>query len=324
MRDEAGAAAAVYPFERWIAATRPPARIWRIAVGAVIGFACWFVVSIVVTWGYYFAWILLGDETSPIFQAEISGLATGSTHFATLVLLLAAGGFWPGAYLAARLMHGQKFWSLFGVDNRIRWRGFGIGILLTIGMIMSEWLWTPFIRLDEPYSNETDLVRWSKFAIPIIALVFIQAGGEELFFRGYLMRQLAARFRNPLVWAFLPSTVFGLLHFFNGISLEHSLYYVASTVLFGLTAAVTVWRTGNLSVAIGMHVSTNVLSFLYAGTDNFFTATPLFLWSVYDQLAAMPYAIASQVLLLAFVLSPWAPMPKRQLFAFRKETRAAP
>jgi membrane protease YdiL (CAAX protease family) len=240
------------------------------------------------------------------------------------VLLLASGGFWLGAYLAVKLMHRRRFATLFGDGGRVRAQGFVLGILLTAGLLLLETMWMPFSTMNEPYRNETDMVRWLLFAGPVIALVFIQAGGEELFFRGYVMQQLAARFRNPVIWAFLPSFVFGLSHVFNGVSIEHSSYYVISTALFGLTAAATVWRTGGLSVAIGMHVSTNVLGFLYSGGDEFFTATPIWLSSVNDQLAAMPLMIASQAVLLAFVLSPWAPFPKAQLFARRKEIRAAP
>jgi membrane protease YdiL (CAAX protease family) len=151
--------------------------------------------------------------------------------------------------------------------------------------------------------------------------VFIQAGGEELFFRGYVMQRLAARYRNPIVWALLPSVAFGALHFFNGVSLEHSIYYVISTAIFGATAAAIVWRTGDLSAAIGLHVATNVIAFLVSGTDDFFTATPLWLWPVETSIAAMPSTIVLELLLLGFVL--WGPFPG-QPRARRNVIRAAP
>jgi uncharacterized protein len=313
------------PFERWVALAGPPAPLWKIGVGFVMGGVIWFGLSTAVPYAYYYGWLFFGDETSPEFMDEMFALATGATFTSTLVLLLATGSFWAAAFLVAKLLHRQPFWTLVSERGRIRWRSFGVGCLLTAAMLALQLLCSLLLPSQaEPVWNQPDLVRWALFAPAVAALVFIQAGGEELFFRGYVMQRLASRFSNPLVWGVLPSLLFGSLHFFNGVSMEHSVLYVISTALFGVTAAAVVWRAGDLSAAIGMHVSTNVISLLYAGTNEFFTASPLYLWPVEAQMESAPLYLISQTLLLVFVLSPLAPFPRRQLLARRKDTRAAP
>jgi membrane protease YdiL (CAAX protease family) len=145
-----------------------------------------------------------------------------------------------------------------------------------------------------------------------------------LFFRGYLVQQLGARFRNPLIWGLLPALVFGWIHYANGSFPEYSYYYVVSATLFALIATVTVWRTGSLSMAMGMHAANNFASFMIVGTSDTMNSTQIWLLDIDDVMKSAPSDMAMLALLLAFVLSPWAPMPKRQLFAFRKEARAAP
>ena len=54
---------------------------------------------------------------------------------------------------------------------------------------------------------------WLIGLIPALALILMQVAAEEVAFRGYLLQQLRARFRSPLVWAVLPALVFGALHF---------------------------------------------------------------------------------------------------------------
>jgi membrane protease YdiL (CAAX protease family) len=295
-------------FERWIEPAVPPARAWRFALGVIVGLIAWLAVGYATPWIYYYGWIILGDETTWDFWQEMSALEIGSTHLAVVVLLVSSAGFWVAAWLATKL-HRQPFWSLVSPARRIRWRWFGIGVSLSMMELSMGWalsLALPSDALPARF-NQPDMAMWAVFVLPIVALTFVQASGEELFFRGYLAQRLAARFRGPLVWGLLPSLVFGCLHYFGGVTLEHSIYYMVSTTIFGVTASVTVWRTGDLSAAIGYHFATNVTAFLLIGSDVMFVGTPIWLVSVHDVIDGMPTVIVIQVLILLFVLSPWGP-----------------
>lgn len=310
MIDVDGGQRAPNAFERWMAAALPVAPLWRFALGVVVGLTCWYAIGYSAPWVYYYGWLLLGLDTGDAFLREMSAFDVMRTHLSVVVMLVASTGFWVGTWIATKL-HRQAFWSLVSPMRRINWRWFGVGILLAFAELGLGSIVSLFFPGAPAQFNQPDMAVWAAFVVPVVLLTFVQSGGEELFFRGYLMQRLAARFRSPLIWGVLPSLLFGGAHFFNGATLEHALYYVASTALFGVTAAVTVWRTGDLSIAIAYHFATNIAAFLYAGSDDMFAGTPLWLVPVEDEIASMPSVIAVQLLILAFVLSPWGPKARR-------------
>jgi membrane protease YdiL (CAAX protease family) len=295
-------------FERWIEPALPPRRMWRLAVGLLAGLIVWLAIAYATPWGYYYGWIIFGDEGGGDFWQEMLALDIGATHLSVVVILVASTGFWAAAWIAAKLQR-QPFWSLVSPARQINLRWLSVGMLLSVAELALGWALSSILPSDALPArfNQPDMMMWAAFIVPVVVLTFVQAGGEELFFRGYLMQHIAARFRNPLIWGLVPSMLFGLGHYFSGVTFEHAIYYVISTALFGVTAAVMVWRTGDLSAAIGFHIGTNVIAFLFIGSDDMFVGTPLWLVGIQDAISGMPLVIAVQCVILAFVLSPWGP-----------------
>jgi uncharacterized protein len=321
--DMAGAKPAdTEPFERWLEAARPKARLWRMILGVILAVAVWMFWTLAVIFAYAVAIAVWGDV--PSVQEAIEQLIDGRTPAAIMTLLLCFLGLWFGVWLAMRLLHGQRFWTIVAPEQKVRWREFGLGVAVIAGYVVLNTILSLAAGLPAPRRSDVPVLEWAVMAAPICVLVFFQASGEELLFRGYITQQLGARFRNPLIWGLLPSLAFGAIHYSNGTFPEYSAYYSAATALFAVVATISVWRTGSLSMAMGMHTANNVGSFLITGSDDAMNATQLWQWSVDDVMRAAPYDIALLMLLVAFMLSPWAPMPKRQLFSLRKETRAAP
>lgn len=312
---------AASPFEQWLEPARPRAKVWRLAIGVVIAVAIWIGWSFAVTFGYA---VVTASSGAPSARGAIDDLVSGATPAALFTLLFSFVGLWLGVWAAVRLMHGQNIWTVVSPEKAIRWRDFGIGLAVVAGYLVLSLLSGLVAGLPMAERSDLTLMQWAAAAAPVCVLVFIQASGEELLFRGYAMQQLAARFRNPLIWGLLPSLVFGLIHYTNGTHPDYSAYYVLATSLFALIMTVSVWRTGSLSMAMGLHTGNNVGNLLFIGPDNVMTGAQLWHVTVDDIMLAAPYDLLLLTLLLAFMLSPWAPMPKRQLSAFRKETRAAP
>jgi membrane protease YdiL (CAAX protease family) len=311
-------------FEQWLEPARPKIQLWRTLVGLVIIVVVSQVFALVVALGFAL-FALTRNSGMEGVQQMVEEISAGSTIVGTIAALLTFAGLWLGVWVALRALHGkQEFFSLFSPERRIRWREFGIGAGIMVIYLLISTLIGMAMGGDSGRRNDIDIPTWLMVLAPMAVLVFIQSTGEELVFRGYLMQHLAARFPHPLVWGFLPAATFGAIHWFNGTTVEYSVFYVLDTTLFGLIAAVTVWRTGSIAVAMGIHTINNLAGFMIAGTDDFLTATPLYLDTVDNALKAAPVGIVGMVLLLAFVMSPWAPMPKRQLFQRRKDTRAAP
>ena len=114
-------------------------------------------------------------------------------------------------------------------------------------------------------------------ALPLALLgVAVQTGAEEVVFRGYMLQQLAARFRHPAIWAGVPALIFGAVHFDPLTSGANAWPVVASALLFGLLAADLTARTGSLGAAWGFHFANNAVALLVVATNG--TLTGLALW----------------------------------------------
>ncbi|MEM7279245.1 MAG: CPBP family intramembrane glutamic endopeptidase [Pseudomonadota bacterium] len=159
------------------------------------------------------------------------------------------------------------------------------------------------LMLAEPSRTSVEFGTWALWLLPLFFLTFIQAGSEELIFRGYLLQQLGNLSRHWAVWAGIPAFGFGLLHFFNlpGVG---GLYYVAVTTLMGLSFAVLVWRSGNLWSAIGLHLGNNLLGITVVGAEGVLSGSQLWLFPEEAILTLMPVDVVLSAALLLLLLSP--------------------
>jgi membrane protease YdiL (CAAX protease family) len=221
------------------------------------------------------------------------------------VLLMSFAGIWGGVFLAVTVLHRQPFATLFAPERRVRLGELGRGMLVAGAFALAST--AAGLTIAEPAATAMPLPVWFALLLPLIALVFVQATAEELIFRGYLLQQLALRSRHPLVWAVLPSAVFGGLHWAGDLPGEAAAYYVVATFLMGLTLATLVWRTGSLWAATGVHVGFNAIGLTVVGSEGILSGAQLFLFSADDLLPLMRIDLATTAALLAFVLSPWAP-----------------
>lgn len=107
-------------------------------------------------------------------------------------------------------------------------------------------------------------VNWAELAVGFAVLTpvtIIQAGAEEILFRGVLLGFLCARYgvRNGVL---ISGLVFGLWHVYIGQPLVDAIALFASTFVFGVTASILTLHYGNLGPAIGLHVVWNVAGYL--------------------------------------------------------------
>ncbi len=312
---EAEAAAGAPPslFERWLEPARPRAKVWRLAAGLILAGVIWVIWQVAVIAGWLVFQAVFNGETWGGPEGDLNDLAAGATPAATLVLLLSFGGLWVGVFVALHALHRQTLKSLISWLGRFRAREFGAGAMIGAGYLALSTV-AAFLTGATPERSELALDDWLFLLAPAIFCLLVQTGAEELLFRGYLTQQLAARFRSPIVWAGIPSVLFGVIHFANGsgVSTAYGLFYVGATLMIGLTCTVLVWRTGGLSAAIGLHFANNLGALFVMGTDGAMSSTQLWLWTGADAAATSPGELVMMVLLLAFVLSPWAPLPKRE------------
>lgn len=119
--------------------------------------------------------------------------------------------------------------------------------------------WTDDGVSMQPFATWLGLLPFALLAL------LIQTGAEELFYRGYLQQQIAARFPSPLVWMVVPNLAFASVHWFNEAAVDESTRYVIWAFAFGLAASDLVARSGSLGAAIGFHLANNIFAFLVVG-----------------------------------------------------------
>jgi hypothetical protein len=92
-------------------------------------------------------------------------------------------------------------------------------------------------------------------ALVLITVVICAPVLEELLFRGFLFRGIAAK-AGPLVAILLPSVVFASLHYQYKVA--GLLDVLCLSLLFGLVR----WRTGSISITMLLHATVNFFGFL--------------------------------------------------------------
>ncbi|MBE0412006.1 CPBP family intramembrane glutamic endopeptidase [Yoonia sp.] len=210
-----------------------------------------------------------------------NGYVEGTSAFATL---LQFGTFGITALIFVRMLqrvHGRGFWSLIGPPEPAMtsvWRvTLAVGAVLLALEILPPWI--AFAELAEVRS----LLRWVAFLPLALVVLVIQVTTEEIYFRGYLQQQLAVRSSSRILWMGLPSLIFGLSHYYNGIGPADSTLYVIWATALGLACADLTARSGNLGAAIGLHLANNAFALLLVGIAGWpASGLALFLYPAFD------------------------------------------
>ena len=312
-----------HPFQQWVDAAKPKAQLWRTVLGVVLILAIW------TAWTVVFGLIAVGGG---LLRPDLLRAATaGQTGFLTFtdvaltmgVMLVTFWGLWLGAWIVLKALHRRGLSSVMAHDGRLRLGQFGIGMAFA-GAYLGVGLIYNVAVGSAPARSSVEMGEWLVAFAPLVVLVLLQSAGEEVVFRGYLPQQLAARWRSPFVWGFMPSLAFGLAHVLNGGALDaFALYYVVAATMLGLVMMAMVWRTGSLAAAMGFHFANNIGALLMIGVAGIGPPVSLFVWLPGDAMSGASADVLMLGILLAFVLSPFAPLPKGQALR-RNETRAAP
>ncbi len=299
-------------FQRWVDLARPRLQLWRTLLGAALIVAAWFV------WTNVFALIAIGGGLiTPDALQTMTGQGAADLSYVETIVALAAvmatfWGLWIGVWAVSKWLHKRSLSSVIAADGRFRLDQFAVGMALAAVYLTISGIGT-VLSGAMPSRSPLPLETWLIALAPMAILIFLQSAGEELFFRGYLVQQLAARAPNPIVWGFVPSLLFGLVHYFNGGGDPHfAAYYVFAATMLGLVMTATVWRTGGLSVAMGFHLMNNIGAMMLISVAGVTPAISLFVVDYRDMMASAPVDLLVLGLLLAFVLSPFAPLPKGQ------------
>lgn len=272
-------------FARYLAPARAGRAPWRLALGLVIIAATQAIAFGVLGGG---VWALLGSDAAGTWLAKLAVASTPATLLTVLALFVPL---LVGVVLAARLLHRRGLRSLLGAHVlRDAVRGAGVTLAVFAPLVALAWA-AGATRPNLPPGI------WAAL-LPLTVLgVAVQTLAEEVLFRGYVLQQLAARFRSRLVWAVLPALAFGALHLDPAGPGGAALAMAGAATLFGLVAADLTARSGGVGLAWGLHLANNLVGLGVMATQGGLTGLALRV-TTHDRaaLAADPWMMLPGVL----------------------------
>lgn len=186
-----------------------------------------------------------------------SNISSPKSPQSMIAVLLSFASMLAAVWLTVGLFRGQSLCALLGPGTVLR------NFLLTCAIIapVEAVIFGVTLAGSGTVPNLT-LSEWALWMLPALPLLLMQVSSEELVFRGYLMQEFATRFSSRWIWIFLPSLIFGSLHFDPTKFGANGILVVTATTLFGVIASDLTIRTGNLGAAIGLHFMNNFMAMM--------------------------------------------------------------
>ena len=187
-----------------------------------------------------------------------------------IILIFVGVSYWIFAilfYMCIRFIHKKNFITLINTGNNIKWfrilKGAGLwGGILAVFTLIS------YLYDNSTLSFNFNLVPFIYLLIISLLVFPIQASFEEIFFRGYLMQGFGLLSKKPVVPLILTTLIFGLVHFYNGTTLEMSITIVVSALILGLMLGIIVLGENGLETAMGVHIANNMFIALFLNSPD--------------------------------------------------------
>jgi membrane protease YdiL (CAAX protease family) len=195
-----------------------------------------------------------GDLTDP------RAFSPGITLFRLIFTTGVNGVFWLAFVAFAALALAQPLLVFVTAASHVRWR------LLAVGVALSAMVLGPVVigdRLLTAGGSAPPFLAISPQAIDRVVfalstlLLIPAAAAEELFFRGWLLRQTGVFLRRPLTLLAVSAIGFSALHF------DFSPDAFLSRALMGAGFAYMTLRLGGIEFSTGVHAVNNIMVVLF-------------------------------------------------------------
>lgn len=215
--------------------------------------------------------VIEGTDIAHSFSSVSADISDPVTPQSMIAVLVTFFSMLAAVWLTVGLFRGQSIRTLLGPGAVLR------NFLLTCAVTSPVVAVFFLVTLSGTSATvNLPLFEWILWMLPALPLLLIQVSSEELVFRGYLMQELASRFSSRWIWIFLPSVIFGSLHFDPSKFGANGFLVVAATTLFGVIASDLTIRTGNLGAAIGLHFMNNFMAMMLVSLDGTMNGLSLF------------------------------------------------
>jgi len=141
------------------------------------------------------------------------------------------------------------------------------------------------------------------FIIAILAfmLVPIQAGLEEIFFRGYILQAFSFITKSRYFLIISTSSLFAILHISNPEPWEYGITaYLSSVLILAIFMSFITVLDGGLELAIGFHIMNNLWAFLIVNLEKSVVPTPALFIANIPEFNLLTLVIPSLIQFLIF------------------------
>ncbi len=289
---------------------------WRFLAALFGGILAFVVMAIVAFAGSLVILVLVFGWPAPLsapslheFGSRLSSLATSSGHgfgnaMQIIALALPSNLIPMFAFIGvAALAHRRRIRDLATAAPRFRWR------MMLAGLVISTIVIGPFLlagQMMDPKAGPPPLLAVSPdlgarlvYALTCVVAFTPAAIGEEILFRGWLLRQTGALIRQPLLLMAINGVLFSAAHldFAPDAFLERALMGVGFTYM--------TLRLGGVEMSSGVHAANNLMIVLFL--------EPLTLKLTPNSGVGLGDAIVDLGLLAAYVaiaelMARWAPL----------------
>lgn len=228
---------------------------WRYVAGVVVIFICWIAGQVAFTLPFLFS----GTD------------ATIADLLLLTALLLSFAPALAAVAVVVRFLHGRPFLSLITPCKQVGWGrvAIGFGAWFAIAAVAAV---IEAILYPGRYQPTSEPLSVLPFLVVAALLIPVQAGTEELVYRGYLLQGMGLLFRQPLLLATLNGALFALPHAANPETSVSLLKALSLYFLAGFFWALVTLRSGTLELAWGAHSANNFFTVVVANYQT--TALP--------------------------------------------------
>ncbi|GAA5220513.1 CPBP family intramembrane glutamic endopeptidase [Membranihabitans marinus] len=239
----------------------------------------------------YSQWAMLSTDEIGVYTSP----------FGFALTLFVFSGFIAGIVLGTRYVHERQILSVFTGNDIFRWKrflqGLSIWFVILLGTELIGYLVDP-----STYVFQFDLQPFLGLLLVSVLVLPIQTTAEELFFRGYLMQQIALIFQYRWVPILITSILFGAMHLSNPEVAQYGLFKSMSLYIgLGLFFAIIAVMDNGLELPIGIHFINNFYSFVLVGYENsVFEGVPSVFLKSYEELTLG--AVISNLMIMVIAL----------------------
>lgn len=205
--------------------------------------------------------------------------------------------------LIVRWLHQRPYWSVAMAKPGFDWRdlltGFGVG--LVVGLVAALLFHVTGILPLEP-NPDFSLAALLPLAVIGPVGIFIQAGAEELLFRGYFTQFFRSITDKHWLFIGIPALLFAAPHIGNIESLGGGIFVLLPYLISGLLFGWAAYRSGSLWLGLGLHLVNNYTGLVFAGAKGDELSGPAPFLVEVNSVALAIAAVSIQTLAIVIVL----------------------